>query len=121
VLAAGQLGVKARTQRKQRSDAALRRDLTLVGAKNAGEALEHRGLTGAIGAQQSQGLTLRHCERDVAQRPELLGRQTKAHDALLERGGLLLVPAEELPHLLGGDGVGHGRYSSSAKSPDIRK
>ena len=61
----------------------------LARLKNASDNLEHRGLAGAIGADQAHDLAAMNIKRDVLKRPKLLKEQlvlSKLDEVLLEVG-----------------------------------
>ena len=74
VLAAGQLGVKARADLEQRTDTAAHLHPALGRIGDAGEDLEQRALAGAVSADEADDFPGFQIERHVAQRPERVGR-----------------------------------------------
>jgi hypothetical protein len=80
VLAPGQIRMESRTDLEQRADATLDRRTSRRRRRDAGEQLEQRALAGAVSSDEAERLAVRHVERDVTERPELIlvGRRPTA-------------------------------------------
>src|SRR5262249_23668018 len=117
-----QLALETRAKLEERGDAAARRDLAVGGAKDAGDALEQRGLPGTVVAEQPDGRAVRHFEFDPAQRPEVLARYPSEVDhAFLQRRVALVGELEPFGDTADRDRRRHRAVqSSSAKSPSAR-
>ena len=73
VLAAGEIGVEAGAELEERREPPSITDGAGGGSQDPRDALQQRGLPGAVVADQAQRGPLRDVERDIAKRPELLG------------------------------------------------
>src|SRR4029078_7369520 len=78
VLATGQVGVKPGAHLDQRRQAALDQERPAGRPHYSGQLLEQGALAGAVVADDAERLAPLDLERDVAQRPELLGLQLDA-------------------------------------------
>src|SRR3954452_16792521 len=111
--------MEAGAQLEQPGDPSALADDAFRRPKDPRDHLEHGRLARAVMADQPERAALRHLERHIGQRPEVLGARPAAQHALLERGRFLAVQAEALGDV---DDLDRGRaHSSSAKSPDIEK
>ena len=77
VLAAGELGVESGAELEQRGDAPALADDARRRAQDAGDHLQQRGLARAVVPDQAERRALGDVERDVAQRPEVLGLRAR--------------------------------------------
>jgi hypothetical protein len=72
VLAAGQLGVEARTDLEQAADAAADDGAAARRRRDPRQHLEQRRLPGAVAPDHAEDFALAHAEAHVAERPDLL-------------------------------------------------
>ena len=123
VLAPRELGMEPGTELEQRREAATLEDRPRGRAEDPGYALQQRRLARAVVPDQAERRALPHLERDVAERPEVLGAAARGEQTLLERGRLLPVDAEALGDVADLDRgrVRERAHSSSAKSPEREK
>ena len=75
VLAAREIGVESGGDFDQRADPSLDGRQAGRRLEDPRQDLERGGLAGAVGADDAERLARRHLERDVAERPELLGAE----------------------------------------------
>ena len=85
-------------------------DVAAVAGQDAGDAVEHRRLPGAVGADQPERLALLQLERHAGQRvdaaeahPDVCGLQQRSHQTFTTVGASAAIT---LGHLLRGDRLG---------------
>ena len=98
VVVGGEIGVKADAQLDERRHASVAPDPSLVGAIDAGEALQQRALAAAVAPDDAKELPGRDREGDVLQRVQLLVPRAaqRVQGALLQRMAALLGDPEAL-------------------------
>ena len=78
VFPASQVQLETGAQFQQRGKASADDQLAVSGFKNAGDEFEQRALAGTVGTDNAHAVAARNGERDVAQRPEDVGRRLGA-------------------------------------------
>src|SRR6267142_2845991 len=71
------------------------RDLAAVGAERAGEQVEHRGLAGAIRADQAEDLAGTHLEADIVDSDEAAKSPLRVADLEEKRAGRRLLATRQ--------------------------
>src|SRR5690606_2430786 len=121
VFAPAELGVEARAELEQRSDAAFDVDFAVRRLRDPGEELEQRALARAVLADDADGAALRDVQVDVAQRPELAATFLAGQDEIPQAVARLVVELVRLRNALGDDRTRPGRGGRSGNHLRVRR
>ena len=111
VLARGKVGVKARAELDEGSDAPVGFHRALGRLQNAGDDFQKRALARAVEPDDAERIALFQRERNIPQRPELLKMQLPAHgldEVLLDAVDLLGAEVEHHRNIVDLDNAAHG-------------
>ena len=108
VLAAAEVGMKARADLEQRRDASVHLEHARTRLRGSGEELEQRGFARAVRADHAERTALIDGEAHVAERLHFLARRVLAQHGFLQRAAALAPEPVGLREVLGTDGHSHG-------------